>query len=299
MSISSFLTAIALSLIPVQLLAASAQVMVVQTPSAIGSVPQGAQRVAFLQLEISASCAAPATVREITLLHEGLGSMSNIERVYLTDGRRRLTRGRTIDESDSTVRLKFIPVLKLAACASRTLFVAADFASDAAPSGEHRMSIELHTDVLADGAFVTITGKKEAAPAVVRPKSVGAVTVTFLNLTSPLRYGGNRTLARFRLEADGQTDQEIHSILLTNDGKAIDEDLQNLRLQNRKGIVLTDIAAAMEGNAVRLMFNPPLRLDRNDEILLDVKGDIRASNRRTVRFGVEEPSDLEALPAAR
>lgn len=266
---------------------------VVQT-SVSGSVPRGAQRVPFLSLAMTAGCDADVDVREVTVVHDGLGESADLLRVYATDGKRRLTRSRSIDASDRTATLRFFPELTVKACASKTIIIAADIAPDAAAAGEHTLSVELGTDVA-----VRLSVPEVAPVATVRPKSVGAVAVTFLDLLQPLRFGNSRTLARFRLEADGAADQEIHAITFTNDGKATDDDLRTLRVQNRRRETLTQTAASMDGDRVRLTFDPPLRLDRNDEILLELKGDVRASNRRTVRFTLEEASDLEALPRAR
>lgn len=299
MRISIVSTAIVLLLFPVRSFAAPARLNLTQTSVATGSVPKGAQRVALLRIDVSASCAGAGSVRELTLLHEGLGDASAIDRVYVTDGQKRLTRARAIDGSDGTVRLRFIPALTVAACTSRSLTVAADFSGDASASGEHRLSIELQTDVISDDALVTVTANDGAAPAVVRPKNVGTVTATVEGTNKPLRYGADRTLARIRVEADGEADQEIRSMMLTNRGKATDDDLRNLRIQSRKGAVLTNVAASMDGDAVRLTFDPPFRLGRNDAASLELKGDVRAGKRRTVRFVLEEPSDTEAFPAAR
>ena len=281
-----------------QLLAASGSLTVSQSAAVNGSVPKGAQRVPFLSLTLTAGCDGDVTVREVTVAHEGLGDSSDLSRVYVTDGRRRLTRGKTIDASDRTATLRFIPALFIKACESRALTVAADLSPDAASAGEHRLGVESASDVQTEAA-VRLSSQETAPVATVRPKATGTVTARFLNLLQPLRFGNNRTLARFRLEADGESDQDIRAITLTNAGKATDGDLKNLRIQNRKGDVLTNTLAAMDGDLVRLTFDPPLRIGRNDDVLLELKGDAKASKRRTVRFVLEEPSDLEASPRAR
>lgn len=285
-------------LLPAQIFAASA-LSVTQEAIATGSVPKGAQRVPFLELTFAAPCGSDATVRQVTLVHDGLGESSDINRVYATDGRKRLSRSRTIQDSDHTVVIRFAPLLTVKACSSRTVTIVADISADASPSGEHRLSVELPSDIVADGFEVKLSAAPTKPTAVVRPKAIGTVSVTIEGANTPLRYGADRTLARIRLEADGEADQEISSILLTNAGKATDGDLKNLRIQSRRGEVLTNVAATMDGDAVRLTFDPPFSLDRNDEVLLELKGDIRASNRRTIRFVLEEPSDLEAAPRGR
>lgn len=278
-------------------LAASPSLTVTQSPIAAGSVPKGAQRVPFLSLAFSASCASDATVSEITLGHAGLGSSVDLSRAYALDAKgRRITRARPIDAEDRSVTLRFAPPLSIDACATVAVTVAADVSPDAAPSGEHLLSLSSASDVSAD-VPVSVRSPEPAPTAVVRPRSVGTVSVTVEGPRAAQLYGANRILARVRLEADGERDQDISSITLTNSGKATDGDLQNLRL-TRRGVAVTSVAATMDGDLVTLTFEPALRLGRNDEVLLELKGDIRASKRRTVRFVLEEPSDLSAAPAA-
>lgn len=288
-----------LLLVPAQLFAAGS-LTVTQSGVTGGSVPKGAQRVPFLVLTLEAGCGAPAVVRELTIAHDGLGDSADLERVYASDGRRRLTRGRSFGASDRTATLRFIPALDIPACAKKSLTIVADLSLDAASAGEHRLRVASPSDVDTDADVrFAATASRPSHVATVRPASVGSVSVTFLDLTTPLRFGTSRTLARVRLEAGREADQEIRAITLTNDGKATDGDLKNLRIQNRRGQALTNTAATMDGDRVTLTFDPPLRLDRNDEVLLELKGDVVASRRRTVRFVLEEPSDLEAADRAR
>lgn len=276
--------------------AASISLQAEVTQMAPTSVPRGAQRVPFLSIELHADCDDDVAIRALTLKRTGLGRAADIERVYAFEGANRVTRAAMLNRSGE-VSLRFPKGLVVKACAKRTLVIAADIDAEADSGGQHAFRL---ASVTSNGLNVHIVeAGPTRVPGSITPSSVGAVSVTVEGANTPLRYGSNRTLARVRLEADGEVDQEIHSILLTNDGKATDKDLRNLRLENRKGTALTGIAAAMDGDAVRLTFDPPLRLDRNDEMLLELKGDIRASNRRTVRFVIEEPSDLEAFPAAR
>lgn len=286
-------------LLPVQMFAASGALTVTQTMSAHASVPKGASRVPFLTLQLAVSCDAAVTIGDVTVVHEGLGLASDIERLYVMDGRQRLTRSRLIDEQDLTSTLRFIPALKLAACEKRTVVVMGDIAADAANAGEHRLSLELPTDIQTDATVTLQSGSSDVGSAVVRPQTVGTVTAQILSLTQPLRFGKNRTLARFRLEADSEANQHIHSITLTNEGKATDTDLKNLRIVNRRGQTLTETRASMDGGTVTLTFDPMLALDRNDEIALELKGDITASRRRTIRFVIEEPSDIDVTPRTR
>ncbi len=268
------------------------------TGMAPSAVPKGAQRVTFLSVELRASCDDDVSVRTLTVQHRGLGDASDIERVYLMDGNARLSRGTAFGNSKRTAVVRLTKPLLVEACERRTLNVAVDVSNDAESTGQHVLSL---LSVASNVSSVDIVHAKGRGVSVAetKPTQIGTVDIEFLDLLQPLRYGASRTLARFRLETDGEANQEIHAITFTNDGKATDADLKNLRIQNRTGDVLTNVLSSMDGDRVVLTFDPPFRLDRNDEVLLELKGDIRASNRRTVRFVLEEPSDLEAAPRTR
>ncbi|MDD5623428.1 MAG: hypothetical protein PHI23_01820 [Candidatus Peribacteraceae bacterium] len=113
---------------------------VVQTLQS-GSVPPGAQRVPMLLLTLSASCGEEIPVTGLTLRHRGMGETSDLEAVYVMRGGQRLTRGRTFSSRDGRLRID-LRDFSVPACGTSQLTVLADFASSAAPAGEHRMVIE-------------------------------------------------------------------------------------------------------------------------------------------------------------
>lgn len=289
----SILAALCGFLSPIAVSAAS--LTVTQQGVVSSSVPKGAQRAVFIEASLHAACDAAVTVRSFSVKHRGLGEASDLARVYATEGDVRLSRTRSLDSNDRDAVLTFVSPLTVKACSTTRVQVRGDFSSDAQVAGEHGLLIEA---VDAD-APVTLASTTASSKLTARPSTTGTVSVTFLPLTKALQFGKGRTVARIRLEADNAANQRISSITLTNDGKAADGDLANIRLEDRKGNALTQVAPTLDGDKVRLTFDPPLRLDRNDQILLELKADIVASNKRTLRFVLEEPSDLEAAPRGR
>ncbi len=259
------------------------------------SVPKGAQRAVFIEASLHADCDADVTVRSFSVKHRGLGESSDLVRVYATEGDVRLSRTRSLDSSDRDAVLTLVSPLNVRACSTVRVQVRGDFSPDAQVAGEHGLLIE---SVDAD-APVTLASATKSSTLTARPSATGTVSATFLPLTKALQFGKGRTVARIRLEADNVANQRVSSITLTNAGKATDGDLANIRLEDRKGNTLTNVAATLDGDKVRLTFEPALRLDRNDQVLLELKADIAASNKRTLRFVLEEPSDLEAAPRGR
>ncbi len=256
------------------------------------SIPAGAQRVAMLRLRLSAACAADVPVTTLTLWHRGRGDRRDILSVYAMSGGRRVSRGRQFasGQGDVTLRLRSFVV---PACATRELTVLADFSAEAAATGEHQLILLSEADVEAS-ALVSLSTLRQPPFRRTVPRTVGQISVEYLTLTEPLRYGENRRVARFQLIADGADDHRIEAITLTNQGSAHDADLRNLFLESTRGERLTAVASSMEGDSVRLVFETPLILRKNDTQAFTLRADIRASRRRTIQFVIEEPGDIEA-----
>ena len=101
------------------------------------------------------------------------------------------------------------------------------------------------------------------------------------------------------MTGDASRDQEVLRIIFTNDGSARGTDLQRFRLQTTSGGTLCGLATAMDGDTVDLLCEPPFLVRRNEVRILNLIADIRASRRRTVRFLIDEPSDIHIVPAGR
>ncbi|MDP7247685.1 MAG: hypothetical protein QF741_03625 [Candidatus Peribacteraceae bacterium] len=119
-------------------------------------------------------------------------------------------------------------------------------------------------------------------------EEVGLIEVTYLPWLRRITYGPRRTVLRFSIKADEKNDHRIRAITLTNEGTARNFDLHNLSLPGSR------VVSYMSGNKVRIVFSPPLKLKKNQERLMTMKADIRASRRRTVKFVIKEPSDIES-----
>jgi hypothetical protein len=260
-----------------------------------GSVPVGAQRVPMLRLQMRTSCITGVNLSTIVLHHVGHGAVTDIERVYgYVDGAR-VTRA-SIFRRDGSVTLYFRN-FDIPQCTSKTVDVVADFAADASPAGEHAITLSQASDVAADPP-ARVTLKSAAGAGLVRPtgRTIGSVSIQFLDLLQNPRYGDGQVVARFLLKG-GERDQEVKAITFTNDGSARDGDLGDLAITTTTGTRLTEQAAQLAGDKVRLEFLEPFVIGRNQTRMLQLRADVRASSRRTLRIHVEEPSDVEAAPA--
>lgn len=259
------------------------------------SVPHGAQRVGLIQLKLEAGCDEDAVIREVIIKHAGLGSSSDIERVYLADGNRRISSSESFSSYNHTAVLRPMN-LTAKKCQERTIEVRGDFSADAADGGEHRLIVSALR--LSDGTLIHPSISAATLTAKTVPETTETVTVEYLPLLHNVRFGAGKTVARLKLSADNQKDQLIGAITLINDGSAKDSDLQNLRLMNGQK-VLSEILDHLDGSLARFALSQPLRIGRNTTVMLTVKADVRASAKRTIRFIVEEPSDIEATPEQR
>ncbi len=260
------------------------------------SAPIGAQRAVFLELSLHAECDSAVTVNSLDIRHRGLGDLNDLARVYVTDGDVRLTHTRSLNQSGSPSSLTFYPALKVKPCETKKVQIRGDFSSEAQAAGEHGLIV----DALDAGDAEVVLNKLSKVPTITAvPESVGNVRVELLGLNKAPRYGSTAVLARIRLSADGYKDQEVRSITLVNRGKASDDDLQNLFIRTSSKKAITDKHEALDGKRIRLTFSEPLFLQHNSTMLVELVGDVRASRSRTISFIIEEPSDVEAVPAAR
>lgn len=254
------------------------------------SVPPGAQRVTMLELTFASACSGDTAIHGLALTHRGMGDIRDLKSVYAMSGGRRISRGRALNTGDGTVTLTFRPALTVPACGEQGTQIMADFSADAAPSGEHTLSVLRAADIDAGGAGVTI----RTADAPVRSLAgveQGSVAAAFLPLLTRVTYGDHRTVARLRLAADGAYDQIVDAVTFTNDGSARDTDLQRLTLETSRGQVLARLSA-LQGHRAPFVLASPLSLERGQVSLLTVRADVRAGRRRTIGFSLEEPGDL-------
>jgi hypothetical protein len=254
------------------------------------SVAPGSQRVPMLNVSFTAACDGDVTVESIALQRRGLGSNDDIAAVYAMEGTKRVSQSRQITDRQGNVSLR-LEKFVIDACASKKISVLVDFTATAAVSGEHRFILDERSDIDAGNAAVTL--KKSTVTQTRRTvgRTQGAINIEYVSLTERVRYGERQEVQRIRMEATGE-DALLTAVTFTNRGSARDLDLRNFYLQggNRR---LTPVASSLEGDRIRLVFDPPLLLQKNEIRLFILRADVRASRSRTIDLIIEEPSDLE------
>lgn len=256
----------------------------------VGSTTPGALRVPVLDVRLTAPCTHEVSVHALEVLHRGLGDVQDITGVYSLEGFRRLQRAYTF-RRDGVVHLRFRNVT-IPACSTRHLMVAVDFSVDAAPVGQHVFSLQgvqsssevfLSESIPEHGRTLSVAAGRET----------GEISIEYLPLHNTVHFGDNQRIARYLVRNDGTQAQAIHAITLYNEGTAAGDEVQQLRLESNTGKRLTNIAPQLTGRHVRLQFNPPLTLQRNERRQFLLRATINAGRSATLQFVVEEPSDLE------
>jgi hypothetical protein len=283
-----FVFALSLFLTPPAFAASlTAQVLPLESTA---SIPQGAQRVPMQMLKLKASCDASLTIESFVLAHEGRGPVSDLSRVYAWTNKR-ISRA-VVPRAAENFTLRLQPPLTIAACKTVDLALVADYSADATIGSEHRiMLVSIETT---DDAEVTIQKSSSNARRTTPSTQAGTVTVEFRNVNTPMKYGANRVLARLYLSAEGPRDQQVRAITLTNNGSASNTDLQNFYYATTTGETLSKKVVQMDGDTIRISFDKPLVLRSGNSRLIELRGDIRSGARKTIRWSMEEPSDIEA-----
>ncbi len=266
----------------------------IESAPLLGSTPRGATRVEMAYLNISASCDADITVEGIEVTHIGLGSTTDISAVYLFDQFRRVSRARTFDSRSrkASLRVTSFTVRKCEAVRVRALV---DISANANVASEHGITIDSASAITSSAKTTTLLQSDATQRVIASPNQAGSVTVNFLPIKGPLRYGRTETVARLQLTSDSTYDHLLRSITFTNLGDARDMNLINFTLQNRKGEILSPVAQRMRAYTVTLDFDPTYILERGRTVVFLLKAQINASQSKQVNFTIQEPSDLDAM----
>lgn len=272
-------------------------VQVSQSLSA-GSIPKGASRVEMLRMIVTADCARDVQIFSVNLQRKGLGFNADIAGVYAMSDGRKLQNGQEISSKDGSVQLRFRSFV-LPKCHSKQIVVYADFSPDASIAGEHRFELRQPHPFETDGAAVFIKTSVQSPIRRTAGQTSGVVSVEYRDVLNSIRYGYGRSVARILLSADSLEDHKIHAITFTNDGIARNEDLKNIYVSAGLSRMISNREPQLNGDRVRIVFDPPFVIKAGQNKLLTVHADVLASRRKTIRLIIEDPSDIEAVSSTR
>ncbi|MFA6259379.1 MAG: hypothetical protein WCX29_02100 [Candidatus Peribacteraceae bacterium] len=258
----------------------------------IKTVVRGSTRIPVMELALTAGCTAPVRVHSIGLRRVGLGYNSDIAAMYIERGTQRVSGARGIDNRDGSVVLHVRDVV-VPACGTETLTILADFAEDAAVSGQHRFVLHDQDPIQSTADTVHVRTVNEPLPLQTASSSVrGTLTVTPLSLLQRVQYGSAQTVARIRLEATGNDRHIVSAIRFTNQGSAQGNDLQNFSIVTAQDGRISAITPAMDGSSVYMRMSPPLVLEGGANRMLILQADVHVGRSKTLAFTVEESGDV-------
>ncbi len=272
-------------------------VSVASTNPAADTVPQGAQGVVMLSIDLTASCDDDVVLSELTVLHEGFGDDGDISGVYASIDGARVSRKRSIDAEDQTADLRFTAPMTVAACKTTTIDIVADFDTSISASSEHNFTVELPSDFQSNAKDVEgnfpIRGNTFRIAAV----TSGTVTVDYRSISPDEVDVGDtaKVLGKFELASNSVEDQTIYSITLEQNGTASDGDITGMQIRRSDGTVLTNTVDSTVSDYATFVFDPPFTILEGDNITLEVTGDIESGAGETVVLHFEETGDLFAV----
>jgi hypothetical protein len=273
------------------------EVSVASTNPAADTVPQGAQGVVMMSVDLTASCDDDVIISELTVLHEGFGDDSDISGVYASIDGARVSRKRALDSQDQTADLRFTSPLTVSACQTVTLDIVADFDTTLTAGAEHNLALELPSDFQSNA--LDIEGNFPVRGNTFRIAAVtsGEVEVDYRTVSpSEVDVGDTKkVVGKFELSADSVEDQTVYSITLEQNGSASDGDITNLQIRRSDGTVLTNTVASTTADYATFVFDPPFTILEGDNITFEVVADIEGGAGETVSFHIEETGDLFAV----
>lgn len=269
--------------------------VVTDSSHVIGSIPQGASRVPFLTVSMSASCESDIRVTSIDLKHVGLGSSQDIASVYAVEGFTRITRVAHFDVRRSDLTLRFRSLV-LPKCGAVTFTVHGDMKSDAAVAAEHSIVLSGLQGIVSNAKQIDLSTGDPTRKVISPSGSAGSLTIRMLPTNARVRYGRIETVARVQLTAGPKTSQLLKRITFTNTETARDMDLQWLSLETLSGNPLTAPVPRMHGYRAIFDFSPSYILDAGQTLVLNLKAEARGSQTKKINFMIEETADVVATP---
>jgi hypothetical protein len=261
------------------------------------TVPRGANGVTMLSIDLTASCDDDVWLNDLTLLHEGFGSPSDMDGVYATVNGERVTRKRTVDSKAQTATIHFTTPLNVMKCKTTTLDLMADFSTTATTSGEHNLVVELPSDFDSNAKEVTGTFPMKGKTFKVGAVTSGILTVDARSVSpTSVKLGDTEAvIGKYEFSANSTEDQTLYSVTFQQNGTAKDGDVTNLKVRSADKTVLTNTVASTKGDFVTLVFNPPRVFKSSDRATLELVADISGGANDTVKMEFEESSDIFAV----
>jgi len=260
-----------------------------QTPAS--TVPKGATNLNMVKFVVTNNGSSAATVNQVTVKRTGAGATTDLSNVYLYQGASRLTSGRTINSSTNEAVFSGLNVT-IPASSSVTLDVLADVYASASAGNVNQLSV---TSVMLGSTQAT--GSAMGNAMTTAGVSAGTVTITKSgSLTNPKVGEQNVKVAEFQLAAGTSEDITVKRVSLYQGGAITSSNLSNLVLK-QAGNTVASVSALDSKDKANFEFNFNLAKGdtRTFEVYANVAAGARTGSSETVKFYLEEKSDLYAM----
>ena len=245
------------------------------------TVTQGSYGVNAMVMRFSGT----GTVNELSFKRGGAGATTDYDNLYIYDGARRLTAGRTLSSSEGTVT--FIS-LNVAVSGTKDLTLVGDHSSTAGAGNVNNFSL---TNVkIASG---TVSGYPVVSNNfTVSGSDSGGLTVAKSGSVANPKVGQKATaLSEFKVTANTEASY-IRRIQLYNGGDVKATDLTNLYLEVSSVKVAETAAMTSDGYAVFDFGTPGYKITKGDYKIFRLFGDLAGKKSETVKFYVEYAADV-------
>lgn len=248
-------------------------------------LPKASAGVTLMKFNLASG--SGATVTGLTAKRVGVGATADFSNMYLYDGAKRLTTGRSIQSTTNEVQFTSLNVM-IAAGATKTLALVGDVAIGATSGDTHGFSVTALTSAAAVSG-TPVTGSTFS----IGSQAVSAVTVQKgATPSNPTVGTKGATISEFKLVA-GTNDVKVSRVTVIQSGTIPNGDLANLELW-QGGAKIASVAA-MDGDKMRFVLDAPLTIPQGTTRVFNVKADVTGYGSRTIITYVEYASDVYAM----
>ncbi len=249
------------------------------TPSG-ETLPQGATGVEMAKFKLIGT----GTISSLKVHRYGVGSTDAFENVYLYEGDKRLTNGRSVSSSTHMVEFNN---LDYEVSGTKYLTIVADFADG--KQGQHGFEIESADDV----SLSSVNGSFPIRGELFAIGDEHSSEVTISNRTNPANpnVGETADLAKFKIE-NGDNDTKLYRITLVQVGDINNSDLSNLELwSDNDGEKIAEVDE-LDGDKINFVLDTPYAMPDGSTRMFTVKGTTAGRSDRSVKMYLEYTSDM-------
>lgn len=247
-----------------------------------------ASGVTYLKLNLSGT----GTVSSIKVYRKGPGASGDFANVYIYDGARRLTSGRTPSSSDGSVTFSN---LNVAVSGSKVLSIVADHVSGGATTGNvNYFAVVNSSDVVLSSGTVGGSFPLNGSNFTVTGQAGGTITLAKVGSISDPNVGAsNAQLSSFKLTTNTEG-ARLYRVQMINGGTVKSTDITNLHV-DVNSVKVADGYMTNDGYAVFDFGSNPFFIAKGDNRVFNVYGSVNGKKADTIKLYFESNTDLLAI----